>query len=464
MPESNRAVTNAIDALASALSGRFDVAAPTLDAHSRDFGGLVERRPIGIVRARDLDDVRTAFRAASEHGVPILLRGTAHSQSGQCLAEGAIAVDLRGLSGMRVDSERQTIEAMGGTTWRAVVDAANAVGSMPRGLTLVVDATVGGTLSVGGVGSESYRFGAQVNNVEYLDVMTLDGVVTRCSPSENRELFDCVRSGLGQVGAIIRMGYPLRPCKPLLRTYSYLYHSAENFIRDVESLHRAPRGELLLGFVTATRQGPAGHALLLTLGSEHEGDGTLDDGAMAEGLAFDEELPVVDRPVWNETGIPGHIFYRMHTGMPWDESATRGLAHPWVDHLFAPAQAIAMLEELLEHAPAPLAMGTCGIIPVARAGTAAPLFRQPRDNELSIGVGMFPNVPRFVRDEAAAIMRDYSRRGCERGGIRYLSGYVDLTGAADWAGHYGETWEWFQSMKRKYDPMGLLDPGFLIWE
>jgi len=46
------------------------------------------------------------------------------------------------------------------------------------------------------------------------------------------------------------------------------------------------------------------------------------------------------------------------------------------------------------------------------------------------------------------------------GGKRYLSGYVDWT-EDRWRSHFGDQWEPFTALKKKYDPDGILNPGFV---
>ena len=46
------------------------------------------------------------------------------------------------------------------------------------------------------------------------------------------------------------------------------------------------------------------------------------------------------------------------------------------------------------------------------------------------------------------------------GGKRYLSGYVEFD-EEDWRAHFGPEWEFFQTAKRRYDPDGILNPGFV---
>jgi cytokinin dehydrogenase len=453
-----------VEQLSERLSGPVSDHPAALEAAAWDFGAMVRRAPTVVVEPLDAGDVCSVLDVASHAGVPVAVRGTGHSQSGQCLVDGGICMDMRRIDSVRVDAGAAIVEAGAGATWRSIIDAAFALGFLPRALTLVVDATIGGTLSMAGVGALSFRAGAQVNNVRYLDVVTPGGELLRCSSNENRELFDCVRSGLGQCGVIVKAGYSLRPCRKLLRSYSFMYRDAETFVRDVERLYREPRTDFLLGSISATQHEAPGYAIVLSLGKEYDSEQSPDDADVRAGLRFAEELPKRDTPLWDETGVPGHIFFRQYTGRPWNESGgVPATAHPWVDHLFTPDDAVQVLADVLARPPMPLRMGTCAIIPVARTGEPAPLFALPPSGDVLFGLGMFPEVPRSLSAEVGMIMALHSVRCRKAGGKRYLSGYVEFETAAEWADHYGEAYAWFSSLKSKYDPRGLLNPGFLRW-
>jgi FAD/FMN-containing dehydrogenase len=53
-----------------------------------------------------------------------------------------------------------------------------------------------------------------------------------------------------------------------------------------------------------------------------------------------------------------------------------------------------------------------------------------------------------------------SRLSTAMGGKRYLSGYVDFTEEM-WREHFGAQWEPFVAAKRRWDPDGVLNPGFV---
>ena len=53
---------------------------------------------------------------------------------------------------------------------------------MPPVLPDYIGQTVGGTLSVGGIGAMSFRAGAQIDHVVELLAVTGEGRIVRCSP------------------------------------------------------------------------------------------------------------------------------------------------------------------------------------------------------------------------------------------------------------------------------------------
>src|SRR5258708_39732485 len=107
---------------------------------------------------------------------------------------------------------KDSVDAQPGAFWAIV--ASQCLG---RGLTPpVFPATclalsVGGTLSVGGIGTTTIHHGAQVDTVTELDVVTGDGRLVTCSSDRESELFNMVLAGIGQCGIIGRARIRLIP-------------------------------------------------------------------------------------------------------------------------------------------------------------------------------------------------------------------------------------------------------------
>lgn len=434
--------------------------AAALLPYARDFGGLIERQPAAVLRPSSVESVGAALEIARGHGFSVSTRGAGHAQSGQSLGNGLV-LDMTSLGRvLGFDAERSLVEVEGGATWHTVLGAAFARGMLPLGLTNAMDTTVAGTLSVGGVGAETFRVGPQVDNVAYLDVATLDGRVVRASIDEHRDLFDAVRAGLGQCGVIVRAGYPVRPCRPLLRTQCFVYDRADAFVRDA---CRFSDPEATGRFVTGTTLRDPFHAdrliLWLFVGQEHDA-GAPPPALGAPAAVF--EVPAKDTPLWSEDGVPGHPFFHLTLAGSGARRKEQGI-NPWTEHFFTLDAGTAALDHVLSRGHAALgdAGGSAGAILVRRRSPQAPLFLTP-DTELAFGLGVYARFGAGARDHAHESVSAYQESAARFGGNRYLSGHVAYS-AGDWQRHFGPAFPPFAEAKTRYDEKGLLNGGFVAF-
>src|SRR4051794_33323516 len=104
------------DRLAGVFAG--DLVDPThddFDALRAVYNGMIDRRPALIARVRGVADVIAAVHYAREEGLPVAVRAGGHSISGNAIADDALLIDLAHLRGVRVDPQRRTARAAGGT-------------------------------------------------------------------------------------------------------------------------------------------------------------------------------------------------------------------------------------------------------------------------------------------------------------------------------------------------------------
>src|SRR5437867_6503072 len=166
---------------------------------------MIRRIPGAVVRPTNTEDVVTVVRYARANRLPVATRGEAHTQSGQALTEGGVLLDLTSLSKIEsLDPNAPTVTCEAGVRWMELVAATTGRGFIPPVLTNNLGVTVGGTLSVAGLGIASFRYGAQGDNVLEIEAVTGSGDIVVCSPTRDTEVFDAVRSGLGQFGVITR--------------------------------------------------------------------------------------------------------------------------------------------------------------------------------------------------------------------------------------------------------------------
>ncbi|WP_016701380.1 FAD-binding protein [Actinoalloteichus spitiensis] len=184
-------------------------------AVARDWGGQVRVVPDYVARPRTEAEAQEAVTWAAEHDLPWVPRGQGHSCGGRAQSAGMV-VDLSGLDTVH-DIGPDFVTVGAGITWSQLLDVAAEHGLAPPVITDHPHLSVGGTLSLGGVGGTSYRHGAQADSVVRMLVLTPEGRVVRCGPRLRSELFTSVLGGSGTAGLILRATLRLVPAPGLVR-------------------------------------------------------------------------------------------------------------------------------------------------------------------------------------------------------------------------------------------------------
>jgi FAD/FMN-containing dehydrogenase len=189
-------------ALADRLSG--EVIGPDhrdYDTARRVWNGMIDKRPVAIARAVNADDVAAAVRFASEHDLPLSVRGGGHNAAGTAIAHHGVVVDLSAMRAVHVDTSGRTVHVQGGATW-ADVDRVTA----PLGLAapggVVSETGVAGLALSGGVSHQRRRDGMTVDNLVSAKVVLADGRQVRASAEEHPDLYWALRGGGGNFGVV----------------------------------------------------------------------------------------------------------------------------------------------------------------------------------------------------------------------------------------------------------------------
>jgi cytokinin dehydrogenase len=153
--------------------------------------------PRAVVRARTAEDISRVVAYANGAHINVAMRGQGHSLSGQTLIDDGIVIDSTALNAIEYKSD-DTLEVEAGALWGDVAKAGLARGRLPPVMPDAMMLSVGGTLSTGGSGETGFRFGAQVDHVRALDVVTGAGALVRCAATHEPELFHMMLAGMGQ--------------------------------------------------------------------------------------------------------------------------------------------------------------------------------------------------------------------------------------------------------------------------
>lgn len=439
---------------ASADSGAIRV--PELDGelvlepgpeYAEDWGMIVHRAPRAVLRPGSVRDVQRMVRFANEQCLRVAMRGQGHSAFGQAQVEAGVVIDSRTLATVhRIDVAGAVVDA--GVTWRDLVLASVEVGLTPPVSTDYLGLSVGGTLSVGGIGGASSHFGLQVDNVLALEVVTGDGRLVHCSPRDNADLFGSVLGGLGQFAIIVRATVRLVPAKRTARVYRLSYTDLATFTADQRMLLDDGRFDYLEGQVVPVEGG--GWSYLLEAAAYYTapapGDSQLLRG-LRHGSAEIQELPYVD---WLD---------RIYAIV--EQLRALRLPNPWID-LFLPAERVEeyVTRVLAELTPADTGGGVILLYPVPTRLSTRPFVRVPRDEVMYLFSVLRMVIP--PNDAEVARMLADNRVLYDRaraiGGFRYPIGSL-VVDRADWADHYGDQYRAFRAAKNRYDPRHVLTPG-----
>lgn len=425
----------------------------SLAAAADDFGHLVHRQPSAVLRPASVDDVVELVRFARRNRIKVAARGQGHSTQGQSQVEAGVVVDMSTLAAVReVNAADALLE--GGARWIDLLQQTVPQGLTPPTLVDFLELSVGGTLSLGGIGSQAFHFGPQVDNVLELTVVTGEGELVSCSPSHNRALFDAARSGLGQFGLIVGARVRLIPAPPSTRLYESFYSDLGAFLSDLERLIDDGRFDTVQGF--AVPDGSGGWLYQLETSKYFAPGDEPDDAALLAGLSFipgtqtAQDVPYLD---YLNRLAPLVAFLR--------QIGAWFVPHPWVNLFVPAADAQTFIGETLSNLSADdVGQGPVLIYPFNRDKFNAPFFRVP-DGRRFFVFSLLRNALPPTPERAAGLVADNRalfERATAVGGKRYPFDSVPMT-RHDWQKHYQPAWGRFVSAKHSYDPDGILTPG-----
>jgi cytokinin dehydrogenase len=424
-----------------------------------DNGGHVRRSPLAVLKPKSVDDVVKTIAHANKRGLNVAMRGQSHCQYGQAQVENGIVIDSSSLNAVRL-LENGTADVQPGALWGEVAKVTLAKDLTPPVMPDAMMLSVGGTLSVGGIGETSYRYGAQVDHVLELDVVTGAGEFVTCTPTRNGELFHMTLAGMGQCGIIVRARLRLMTAPKFIVTDTLLYDAVEPFLTDQTHLttmadpNRLPGGRELGPLNGRVTRGQDGRPQFTVLAGFDAADAN-------EGR---------QRFIWT---VPLHFksIGATETKTYWEyldrrtASVVAGRARPVVNATLVATLAHDPMRDFLDHVLSTPA-ASVGIW-FFEVGIRIPArHRQPLQKTAAGPVAFeFRMQRRAPAGDAAALdaMLAANRALVER--VQAADGkiyppYCPILSKDQWQMHYGaETWQRFAAAKRRFDPSSVLTPG-----
>lgn len=451
-----------------------------LAAAGQDFGDIIRAPPAYVARPRSDEEVVELLRFARARGLAVAARGVGHSTGGQAQVAGGLVIDMAELAQVHaIDVQAQTVEAGAGLRWRALMAELAPLGLTPPVVTDWLELSLGGTISAGGVGAQSFRAGLQTDAVEALRAVTGTGEIIECSRTHERELFDALRGGLGQFGVITRVRMRLEPapaalaldhllfdeldrflaaCAALMQSgaYGLLAHALPNCPEDIaRSLGCLP--EQLRSFSSGARW--LYHLELSQITRPVHGS-TAAPTAQELARSFGAIEPLAARQLWNFNDF-------VHRVPPIVERDRRvgHASHPRITLFVAHEHACAVIAKVMDELQFnDLGGGPILLVPFQTDAIHSPFVRLPIAEKVWLfGILRAATTP----DCVAAMTRanvDMWRSATSVGALRYpVDGLPEPSSKIGWAAHYGPLWPQALASKRRFDPDRLLAPGLGIF-
>ncbi|OHV74236.1 hypothetical protein BCD48_32510 [Pseudofrankia sp. BMG5.36] len=444
------------------LDGDVSFADDVRAAAADDFGHVIRRMPLGVLRPASARDIAVAVRWAADTGRGIAARGQGHSTFGRSQVDGGVVVDMTGFDEIhRTGDDRLTVGA--GATWRSVLAATLPDQLVPPVLPNFLDLSVGGTLAVGGVGGTTHRYGMQTDSVCELEVVTGEGRIVTCSPRDNPELFHSVRAGLGQFGIITRATLTLIPAPTRARRYTLAYPDLGRLAADQRLLLGEDRADHLQGAITLDA-GPDGdarawrHQLEMVL--FHDLADLPDDDAVLAGLADERaQAQIEDMSYVDHVEAFDRFTELVRSTGEW------AAPHLWW-LTFLPGSAADDIARAALAEVAPEDLGTHGMVVFSALRTSritTPLVRMP-DDDIAFTFNLIrfappgPVVGEYV-DRVLEQNASLYRRVLAAGGVLYPVSALSFR-PQDWAEHFRDLWPAVREAKERFDPAHCLTPGY----
>lgn len=431
---------------------------------STDQGNWVTRTPCAVLRPGSVDDVAAMIRYCASHRIPVAARGQAHSTHGQGLSEGLL-IDNRVLH--EIHSIGPAVAVVDtGVTWMELVKAAFDRKLTPPALTGYARLTVGGTLSMGGIGGlvGGKTSGLQVDHVRELEVVTGRGEIVTCTESSSPDLFESVLAGLGQYGVMTRATIDLVRAKDRARTYQLHYPSAQIHVmfRDFRTLLDRPDVDhvYVLWFPPGTSDlAQINVTVFYDVGGS--GGGLPDDVEITGGLSA---VPVVQDTTYLE------YVFAVDTVVDAFE-ATVGWSRrpkPWFDVWLTDSTIEPFVRQViptLTHDD----IGATGFMltfATRRSLISRPNVSLPQPDG-SAWVFLFDILTVADEENPGDAWRSEKLARNDRlfalardayGGVRYPIGTMTFS-ADDWRHHYGSRWPTVLARRKTFDPSGIMTPG-----
>lgn len=434
-----------------------------------DFGRQVTSRPVAVLHPADSRDIAKVLKFCAEYRIPVAMNGQSgepgelesHSNYGQAQTDGGLQISARSLAGVRRMSKGSAVVGPG-TTWAQLVEAAlktgQTVGTLPDYLNL----SIGGTVSVGGVGGNVQRAGLCADLVESIEIVTPNGRIQTANRRTHRDLFSAALGGAGQYGIITELTLRLVPAQEMASITSLFYTSTKDYLQDQRALLAVGDLQHHSGELVRVSDDSAWN-LKIDLGVYHPAGQPVDLTSVLATLSDDPARRTTVTMPYRDWAFRIAPFVEAISG-----TGHLDMKKPWVSLLLPGDRAQEFADWAMpQMSQRDLGAGFCLLSPLAPDQINTEMFMMPASSDGTVfffDLLAFPDPGTEDVDGMFQRNRRFYDKAVSLGAKRYIIGAVPGLGTADWRGHYGAAqYARLSRLKRIVDPQKVLTPGQAIF-
>ncbi|MHC5794807.1 FAD-binding oxidoreductase [Lacisediminihabitans sp. FW035] len=201
-------------ALQATVTGRVVVPSDSdYDEIRAGFNGMIDKRPLAILRVRNDADVAAGIRIAREFDLPLAIRAGGHSAPGFGSVDDGLVIDCRELQHVEIDDERKTITCGSGLTWKEFDAVTGEHGLAVTGGRISGTGVAGLTIGSGS-GWLERAMGLTSDSLIGVRVVTAEGAIV--DSDDDPDLLWALRGGGGNFGVVTEFRFQLRPLGPIV--------------------------------------------------------------------------------------------------------------------------------------------------------------------------------------------------------------------------------------------------------